>query len=414
MARQGLRASDVRIEQQRATTARATRRPEYNFGGVGLPIYTLIPTAFAPVLAGDTVATGTMQVRAIGTALPNQQATGVWFEHWCFYVRIGDMADAESIRELMIDPASSATIDWRDQCMQSIWKAYFRDESESLDWSMSATLRVPRTTWWDSARDAEDLPDVSGAADDWEADWIRYQAMRRAKLTTKTWEEFLGAQGVNVPPQLRVEHDPEFKLPELMQYSREFVYPQMSLAPTSTGTTPVSTTQWFINDRLKRSRFCAEPGFVVTCVAVRPKVYLRTLNSAGNDYGAMFDPLVLLNDAEGWMPIDLDTDPHASLTEIPGEYFGATGTPPTMVVDTRDLFLNGADEFWAPGVGAGRNTLTEVSAIWDSIPLVLAKPASGSRPDLSGADDVFPQQTFAIDSRVRLGVKSRVNKDTTR
>lgn len=397
--RQGLRAGDVRIEQQRATTARATRRPEYNFYGTALQSYRLIPAVFCPVLAGDTVATMSFQCRAIlGTQAANW-VTGAWFESWCFFVRIGDMADAENIRDLLIDPAQSAVIDWRTQCMSSIWNAYFKDEGESVTWSLSNRLRNTRTGWWDSSRDETDLPDVSGAGgDEWQEQWIRYQAMRRAKLTTKTWEEYLGAQGVNVPPQLRVEHDPEQKVPELIQYSREFVYPQLSFGADSS--TPSQTWQWFINESLKRSRFCAEPGFFVNCLAVREKRYVLSRDSLGgatSTSGAEFDPLSMLNAAVGWQPIDLDTDPHAALVAIPGEYFGGSDD---YIVDSRDLLLFGQDEHQADVTRNdwGHDTIMP--------PYTVMEPETGSRPTTG--------MSFTCDARAKYGIKSRVNKDVTR
>ena len=397
--RQGLRAADVRLEQQRATTARGLRRPEYNFWARGCAAYTLVPTSFAPVLAGDTIANWTVQARVIGLNEGADQVLGSWFEHWLFYVRIGDMADAEAIRDVLIDPAGSAVIDWRQQCMQSIWAGFFRDESESLNWSEGAYLRNPRAGYWDSSRDAADLPDVSGAPDEWNEQWIRYQAMRRAKLTTKTWEEYLGAQGVNVPPQLRQELDPEGKVPELLQYSREFVYPQLTLSPsTDDAFVPQASVQWFINDRLKRSRFCAEPGFVVSCVAMRPKAYVVGYDSLGGSDGIGFDPLTVLNDAIGWQPIDLDTDPHSALVAVPASYFGDTVGGGEFILDTRDVFLFGQDEWWTD---QGRN---RVSAAPRSTPMA---PATGSRPTVVLTE-------YDVDCRYKFGIKSRINRDTTR
>lgn len=401
MSRQGLRAGDIRIEEQRATTARGLRRPEYNFSGTTLAEYTLVPCMFAPVLAGDTVSMASFQARIIAVLQDNNQVRGSWFEMWTFFVRIGDMADAANIRDVLIDPAEAATIDWRDQCMQAIWRVYFRDETEvSSSWASNAFLRNPRVGWWDSSRDEASLPDTSGAADDWEAQWIQYQALRRAKLTVKTWEEYLGSQGVNVPLPLRAEVDPEQQVPELLQYSREFVYPQMSMAPSSGGSiTPQGTLQWFVNDRLKRARFAAEPGFLVTCVAVRPKRYVISYASDGTTVaGAAFDPLTVYNDSGGWMPIDLDTDPHAALRAVPGGYFGDTISD--YVLDTREVLLFGQDEWQA---GSNRNRIQDLnSAAWTRM-----APKTGSRPTTSA-------MSYSMDFRAKLGVKSRVNKDTTR
>lgn len=401
--RQGLRPADIRLEQQPATTARGMRRPEFNTYLSSANAYQLVPLTFTPVLAGDTVANCSISARIIAAEQANNQVLGAWFEFWLFYVRIGDMADAENIRSLLIDPSATATINWRQQCMDAIWKGYFMDEGDGTNtWSISRYLRNPRVGWWDSARDADSLPDVSGEPDDWSADWVRYQAMRRAKLTTKTWEEYLATQGINVPPQLRQEHDPEAKLPELVQYSREYVYPQMSMAPSSGGSiTPQATLQWFINDKLKRSRFCAEPGFFVSCMTVRPKRYIRSYNSAGNDtVGTVFDPLTMLNDAGGWMPMEFDTDPHTALRTIPATYFGDTVGGADYVIDTRDQLLYGFDEWLNANV---RNSAVAA----DAPPSTVINPVLGSPPSAAPL-------TYVADVRLKYGIKSRVNKDVTR
>lgn len=401
MARQGMRPADIRIEEQRATTARGTRSPEYNFGAINMPEYRLIPTAFCPVLAGDTVAAGTTQARIIGQALAAATVQGAWCEAWTFYVRIMDFAAADDVAEILIDPNSAAVVDWRTEAMKAIWKVYFQDEGENLAWSWTNFLRNPRVGWWDSSRDAADLPDVSGATDEWDEQWIRYQAMRRAKLTTKTYEEYLAAQGVNLPVQLRTDIDPEQKVPELLSYTREFVYPQMSMSPTSGGDiVPQSTFQWMINSNLKRSRFCAEPGFVVTCLAIRPKKYVMGYTSAGSTVsGASFDPLTVFNDAQGWQPIDLDTDPHTALAAIPGGYFGDTVPGAEQIIDTRDILLNGQDE-WLDGTN--RNLVASAA-----VPFTRINPPTGSRPTAAVL-------TYSVDARYKYRIKSRVNKDTTR
>lgn len=402
MSRQGLRAGDIRIEQQRVTTARAARKPEYNFGAINMPEYRLIPMHFAPVLAGDTVGNYNLGARIIGQAVANNTVHGAWCETWTFYVRIGDMMNSVDIQDVLIDPASAATINWRQKCMEAIWKPYFQDEGEALAWSETNFLRNPRVGWWDSARDEDDLPDTSGATDEWDANWIRYQAMRRAKLTVKTYPEYLAAQGVNVPVQLQTDIDPEMKVPELLNYTREYVYPQMAMSPTSGGDiTPQATFQWMLNTKSKGSRFCAEPGFIVNCIAIRPKRYVMGYSSAGSTVagGDSFDPLTVFNDAQGWQPIDLDTDPHAALVAVPGGYFGDTVGGAEFIIDTREILLNGQDE-WLDGTN--RNKIGSAA-----VPFTRIDPKGGSRPTAATL-------TYTVDARCKFTIMSRVNKDTTR
>lgn len=386
--------SDVRLETQRATTARGTRNPIHNWMGSGMVDHRLYPVCFSPVLAGDTLVQASVQGRVIGALQSADNVRGSWFEHWLFYVRVGDMPNAEAIRQLIIDPEADAPINWRDECMNAIWKAYFMDEDDGSTYE--GFLRATRSGWWDSARDAEELPDPGAETDEWKVQWMRYEAMRRAKLTTNTFEEYLAKSGVNVPPQLRVDGDPEMKIPELIQYSREFVYPQLSVAPTGTGST--QTVQWMIQDRLKRSRFCGEPGFIVMCAAVRPKVYPLVIALEAEEQ-VQVDPLQFLNKAEGWLPPDFDTDPHTSLVEVPTVWFDNEDTVEgaAHVVDVRDLYLNGFDE-----IGSHSGSLTSVKGV-----VQVTDPKAGVRPEGT-------LLAYSADFRVGLGFKSRVSKDTTR
>ena len=415
--RYGLRPSDIRIEQQRATTARGTRTPNYNFAGVNLAEYALVPTMFAPMLAGDTIAKASVSARVIMPVQQLQRVQGAWFEHWLFLVRIGDMANADDIRAMLIDPnASEIAPDWRQLCMDAIVRNYFLDElyvekSGWAGWSPGMRIRNPRTGWWDSARTygGDYIDTVSADPAEWDGQWEVYQQLRRAKLTTKTYEEYLASQGVNVPRPLRPEvgnsvtGDPEAQIPELIQYSREFVYPQMSIAPTTGGTAaPAATLQWFIQDKLARSRFCAEPGFLVAMSAVRSKVYVMT--GTGGEGEVAFDPLDFLNTAEGWLPIDFDTDPHTALSTIEGAVFVGDDTATVSVVDLREQFLHGADEVQN---GVIRNVPDEVALL---IPLTYADPPTGSAP-VSGAEPML--STYAMDAYYSLAVKSRITKDVT-
>lgn len=423
MARQALRPADIRLETQPATIGRATRSPEYNFAGTALKEYTLIPTFFAPVLAGDTVFKASVQARSIMPLQNFARVQGAWFEHWLFYVRIGDMDagdgyGADNIRGTLMSPQLGGyTFDWRQMCMNAIWKNYFVDqafvEEDSANgvWSPNKYLRNPRTGWWDSAREyGGAYIDPVSDPDNWDGQWAMYQQMRRAGLTTNTWEEYLAKQGVGVGPQISPDsatspnlRDTKFQIPELVHYSREFVYPQVSMAPSSGGSiSPASTLQWFINDKLPRSRFCAEPGFFVGAMAIRSKVYTKTLGSGATTVGSSYDPLTLLNTAAGWLPIDFDTDPHTALVRVEGDYFPGNDTVGTdhEVIDLREQFQYGADEWMQDTVrnSAGVDTL---------IPTVLMNPPAGSPPTSTPS-------VFTADCHYRLGVKSRVTKDVTR
>jgi len=380
--RQMRRPGDIRIETQRLTTARGMRDPRVDFQGAAMKRATLTGVALLPVLAGDTVAQANYAARVIGANEAEDQVVGSWFESWLFYVRVGDMPDAETIRELLVDPTAATNIDWWSQVQQAVWKGYFMDEDE-VHASTFPRLRWPVEDWADSAVLESTLPPdtTPGGGDDWTEQWTRFEAMRRSRLTVKTFEEYLAAQGVAVPPQLRNELDTDFKVPELLHYSREFAYPQPTINPT-TGT-GASRVQWFLQEKMAKQRFCAEPGFIALFVAIRPKPYLKYL----------VNPLDFLDTAEGWLPIDFDTDPHTSLLEVPTGIM-ASDTVST-VVDIRDYWLN------------GYSTLSGA----DSLNSNVFNGSFGHRPTQTQIDAM---PTFRFDMNFRMSVKGRISKDTTK
>lgn len=369
----------MRIETQRATTARGTRNPVVNFQGYAMKRQTLTGVAYLPVLAGDTVKTANYAARIIGANEAEDAVVGSWFESWLFYCRIGDMASAADIRDLLINPAEATNIDWVTETNNAVWKSYFMDEDENTN--TFPRLRWSGNDWTDSATLTSTLPEPEPGADDWSEKWTYFEAMRRARLTVDTFEEYLAKQGIVVPPQLRAETDPEMKIPELLHYSREFAYPQPTVNPT-TGT-GASRIQWFIQESMKKGRSCAEPGILALYVAVRPKAYLKY----------QVNPMDFLDAAEGWMPIDFDTDPHTSLLEVPGGVMGGTDTVST-VVDIRDYWLNG----YSTVMGA------------DSLNTNVYQGSFGRRPSQTQIDAM---PTFRFDLNFRLSVASRIYKDTT-
>lgn len=395
--RMSRKPGDVRIEREGPLTQRSMRQPRFDYlakHGAGA----LYPVVIAPVMAGDTLKGSTMMARIVGAPSEQGQAasvTGSWFETWLFYVRIGDLPRAEDVRNLIVDPdfVPATPVDFREQCMASIWKAYFIDEAANGEtpppWDASADalnfLNLPGNGWWDSVAPNADLPAPEAGDDEWQTQWVRYQALRRAKLTQATYEEYLAKSGISVPPQLRVDHDADMKVPELLKWTREFAYPQPAgYASTSASNKEVFRTQWFIQQKVDRSRFCAEPGFLVSCVAVRPKMYRLYDRS-------IFDPLDVLQDASGWMPTDFDSDPHASLINIPAEVIGDTIPAAEATLDIRDTWVYGDQ------VLGSDFTLTDDRVV------------ALSRNDRYVAD-VYE---YSIDLQVRHSIASRVHTDTT-
>lgn len=391
MARQTRVPGDVRLETQRRTTARGMRKPVIDLRAGGRSMMTLHPISFVQVLPGDTLKGMSIQSRIVSKPTDSEDAavTGMWFEHWHFYVRVGDLPTyAEAMRNLVANISTAGApnaAQLEEDMMAAVHKGYFLDEGEVA--TSPFRLRWPGQDWLDTAVPVSQLPGSDTITDDWDDQWLKYEAMRRAKLTTNTFEEWLAKQGVSVPPQLRVEHDPEMKKPELLHFGREFAYPQPTANPS--GTALAHSVQWFLQDRFTRARFCAEPGWIASFMAVRPKAYL--VNAAGTPNGPQGNVL----DDLGWFPPEFDTDPHTSLMQVPGSYFVADGQdtvayPEALVVDRRDALLY--------GFGTAFGGVQTFARHLDRRPT---------------AADVAKLPTFTLDWHASLHIASRVSKDTT-
>lgn len=355
-------AQDVRLEEQSPLTSRRLRKPNHPFFVKFVP-FVLTPTFIAPVLAGESLKNGLVQLRALSEPIFNK-VSGWWIEHYVFYVRAGDLLTADSsFRDMLTGAAawsptnaanspdyhkSTTTINWFRYVLDPIVRAYFREEGEvPSDFAYNANAsqfktKVAGESWTDSFRTATQIGGDPAGADEWAKQWVAYQAMRRAKLTQATFEEYLAEHGVSTPPKLR-ETDQDLKIPELLRYVREFTYPNQ-VFNTSTGDVS-GAVSWTISDRIDKSRFFAEPGFLVGLLNVRPKVFRKL----------QLEKLVdQMTTKDHWLPPEYDTDPHASILHGDIAAFVDGATPGTNVYyDIKDLFLFG-DQFInvAPGAAA--------------------------------------------------------------
>ncbi len=62
----GRKPADVRIERQSTLTGRSHRAPQYDAMHDAAPAGVLLPVAFAPVLAGDTIKASSLMARIVG------------------------------------------------------------------------------------------------------------------------------------------------------------------------------------------------------------------------------------------------------------------------------------------------------------------------------------------------------------
>lgn len=397
----GRQGGGVSLDRQ-APSARRLRRPAHKFICQVRP-WELTPVLIAPVLAGETLRQASIQARFMSASAVRNTLCGWWAEFYLFYVRIGDLADQEGIRAEMITPteagltglatavavpqyyhSNTTIVSWVFKCLPPIVRAYFRSEDDSTPTTglepQSATSGMPMIAafgngWWDSMHTQAEMPLTGSEADDWEEHWTRYQQMRNAKLTTATWEEFLAARGVSTPERLR-ETEADFRIPELVRFTRDFAMPQETVDP-DTGAV-VGRLVWNMSERVDKRRFFAEPGFLVGLAAVRPKAYMRKQTEAMAD--------VLMRTGGGWMPAEYETDPMESILNIGTADPGGFAATAAYVLDRRDLFLYG-DQF--VNFDCSGTTYPAANGDWNLVDLPAADLSSIVYPVAADADRMF-------------------------
>lgn len=424
---------DVRIESSKPMQGRNTRNPQHPFI-LQLTPQTLQPCFICPVLPGETLKNATLNARVLSDPIRNA-VSGWWFEMYVFFVRLADLNIADALRDAIVDPSKPLTgqntavmrkmfhnnanyPSFTKQCLDVVTRAYFRDETDAdFDPHLVQTplVKVAGTGWWDSLIAASKLS-VETGTEEWEQKWSIYQQLRNAKLTTKTFEEYLAATGVEVPPQLR-ETIQDYRRPELLRFVRDFVQPQQVIEPT-TGL-PAAVVQWNVAERLDKRRFFDQPGFIVGYCVCRPKWFLSNHRTSLCD--------MLLSTADGWMPPEMETDPHVMLQKYGGDTVGGgAGAGPVHKtasanlsgaywIDRRDLFLRG-EQFY----NMNPDSLLGADSIAGSWNLA-------NLPDGTFASDMFPTQAeidglFATAGRIYVKVDgmfspriaSRISADATR
>lgn len=381
----------VRVEALRQMQ-RKIRRPKHTFHIKARP-WEIAPFMIAPVLPGETLKNLLMQARVISDPITSQ-LIGWWCEHYFMYVRHRDIAHSAlattfnanmteaNITRMHLDPefdlssvAGNATalpqyyshgdetvpdpVNWTGPALAAICEWYFRDEGETFadvgttafataaNGGLPIAKAVPhKENWMDSIQNAADFAahDVevttsteSGAGDphthtvsmaDIDQAMRTYEWLRAQNLVEMTFEQFLETHGVAVPAA------EDFR-PELIRYERSWTYPSNSVDPDAGSVR--SVVSWSPTVRADKDRFFREPGFIIGCSVVRPKVYLANQRMAA---------AYAFSKAVDWLPAVLAGDAWASYRNYP------TGGGPLpnqsdangYWVDMKDLFLYG-DQF---------------------------------------------------------------------
>ena len=397
-----------------ATGRRRTRYPKHNFY-VAFQPYDIQPVAIVPVSAGDSIKHLRYEARVLTDAIKSQ-ITGWWAEFYWVYVRFSDLDEYAAAQAMVSDPAFDLTglvtsaktwtyhngkgPDWLFMAYKRAVRTHFRPENgdwnDALATSGAARAGLVGRSWLDTIELEANLPNP-GAADTYAGRWEHYEALRRAKLVTMDYPEWLRSQGIDVPQQL-AEPLSEKRRPELLRFTRQFAYPSNTVNPDGTGT--VSAVSWVVADRMDRAIFCDEPGFVVGLALVRPKLYRA---------GQVATGAATLRDARTIAPDVLEAAPQETLKMVTGVNQASVTTSVDYWFDTEGVYVLG-DQF-VVGADAPSAALPDAVSLQKSYPstasitnlFVGASPPALVRVDGSAA--------FSIVGRRQLGVSPQAYTD---
>lgn len=401
---------------------RKTRRPSHSFQVRYRP-WQIQPFFIAPVWPGETMNNLLFQARTVTDPIINP-LIGWWNEYYFFYVKLRDLADRDTLTNMIVTNASTAAlnsaadtatyhaggINFVSKCLERITETVFRDEDETWNGNMIGSMpaaKISNQSWLDSTilhtqvADADegfpgdpDTPNPalpSQYAGQWQAHYDHWEAMRSMQLTTVDFEDWLKTFGVSVPREDQDPHEPE-----LLRYVRQWQYPSNTVNPTD-GTV-ASAVSWSTAERADKDRFFKEPGFVFGVTVSRPKVYLSKQKGNLTSY---------MNDAYSWLPAVLQDQPYTSLKKFlatDGPLNGNTGGVDYWV-DLRDLAMYG-DQFV-------NFSLASTDAGMVALPTTAMQK---KYPTATDADAVFKTPAtlnmIRSDGRVDLAIKTRL-EDTS-
>lgn len=347
--------------QQAAQMKRVMRRPQHTFQLRYRP-WQIQPFMIAPVLPGETMKNLLLQSRIVTDPIKNP-IVGWWNEHWIFYVKLRDLYDRDKLTAMIMNPEEdmssldSATkvehyhentsggrdIDYVKLCMERVVDEYFRFEGEDFSVGTIGNLPVANinnSSFIDSLINDADLitpadevltssgSEFGTAVNISEVHnaMLRWNLMRTQGLTDMTFEDYLESYGVTPKAE-------EIHKPELIRYVRDWSYPTNTVDPSNGA--PRSAVSWVVSEKADKDRFFREPGFIFGVTTSRPKVYLRGLSS---------NAVMLMNNAQAWLPPSLSQDPYASMRKVAAGDAPVTLSTDAYWVDIKDILLYG-DQF---------------------------------------------------------------------
>ena len=427
-------ANAAQLNQVMKDKRRMIRRPQHTHQLRYRP-FQLVPFMVAPVLAGETLRNLQLQARVVSDPIDNF-LLGAWCEHYFFYVKLRDITSYKSeIETMLLDPSSSftaadlstadtnyyrggttATPEWLGYAAEQVLKHYFRTPEEIADatWSVYTingypAVSIKNKSWLDSAvTDTNYLASISpdqtltvGVDDSFTMReledkmnlylWEQQHGFIGGK--NLTFEEWLGAQGINVPG---AQDDTEEGRPELIRYAMNWQYPVNTVDPTDGD--PSTAWSWSIRERADKDRFFTEPGMVLGFTCVRPKVYL----SKQTHYG-----MAMLDSAKDFFPGLMEQNANWSMKKFAAATAPLLNQTDAFWVDLKDLFLYG-DQFL-------NFALTETNAGLVALPTAALQKRYPASTDV---DNLFVTKTAGTgkvyqDGVTTLMVASRVGRDTS-
>jgi hypothetical protein len=354
-------------------TARVSRRPQHRFYLETQP-WQIQPFLIAPVLPMETMKNALIQSRVVTDPIRNK-LIGWWQEYFIFYVKLRDLEDRDDFTQMMLEPAfdqsaaghlqtSAADVPnytpiggmkWVQYCLDRVVTEFFRNELEAqstfeINGVPSAAHSLP--FFGESGQNAADYITAQDIDVDLDADSTitaseierarrMFELQRLSGVTEMSFEDYLRSFGIRTP------ESEEPHRPELLRQIREWSYPTNTIADDGSASSAVS---WSIADRLDKSRFFTEPGFVFGVTVTRPKIYFA--NQSGNAASLLSNAFTWLPAASGhdvavsWREVANGEGPFDSLTDVDGYW-----------IDVRDLFVHG-DQFVNVDLSSANGLLT--------------------------------------------------------
>lgn len=360
---------------------RIHRKPKETFHLKYKP-YEIVPTFIHPVLPGESLDSAFLQSRCV-TDKVQSQTIGWWHEKHVFYVPLRALTDSRYVDTNMdftedefntffltnttVAAAASGTAlmltgdstryygfnggcGWMYALYRYIVRTWFRDEDDltlaDLDQYPGAYIDELRQSWANSLKlesvGTED-PDLPGEDEMSDLDVLtgfttikqQYDLMVSEGLTDLSYRDYLKSYGITPPADVHV--DPVDNMtpivdPERLRVIRKWSYP--TLAPQQGDASVSSVLYWSLAERITKTRFFAEPGFIIGITIVKPKLYL------GNQKGSATN---LLYSTLRWLPATLAHLPYTSVTEeLDSVTAGIIRTPgEDYWLDIKDLFKYG-------------------------------------------------------------------------